>query len=425
MRCSCSLRAIIAGGSDRHDSSARYYNERLYSMSSAQCSLLRPNLICTPAAIFLLVWFAAGTAVATPPALRDAPAGPPPRTQFPTEEWEEVAPEAEGVDSAWLRAAVDHMAATFGRDGARELVIVRNGRLIWAGPGADAYHTIYSCTKTFTSTLLGILVDEGKCSLDDLAVKYVPGLDDHYTLYGKIRLRHLASMSGGYRGQVVDKRPDQPWGDVMAYLNPREPAFEAGTHVQYNDHDVFILGKILTLLTRTPLQDQFQRRIAGPIGIERWEWGVSGTVDGIPLNNPPGNPGGAGAAGVKISPRDLARFGLLMLNRGNWNGRQLLSPAFVDEATSNRIPLTGGFRNRDFRGRYGFYWWTNGAMIDGRRPWPSAPSGTYMAHGNGGNFCCVVPEWNVVIVRMGAPAPKADQAWEGFFAKVARAFPDA
>ncbi len=380
------------------------------SMKSPRLAAAATRALSTTRRIVL-----AGAAVGVTFPLLGAPA------RFPGADWEIVAPEAVGVDAARLKAAVDYLDATWGRDGARELFLVRHGRALWVGPDADASHTIFSCTKTFTSAVLGLLVDDGKCALDDLAVKHRPELDDQHPLYGRIRLRHLASMCGGYRGEVVDKRPDQPWGDVMKYLNPREPYFEAGTHVQYNDHDVFVLGRILTGLAGEPLRDVFQRRIAGPIGIRDWAWGVSGTIDGIALNNPPGNPGGSGAGGVKISPRELARFGLLMLNRGNWNGRQLLSAAFVDEATSNRVPLTGGFRNRDFRGRYGFYWWTNGEMVNGRRPWPSAPPRTYMSHGNGGNFCCVVPEWDLVIVRTGAPVRDADRAWDGFFARLAPA----
>jgi len=342
------------------------------------------------------------------------------QTVFPGQDWQGATPESQGVDSAKLRAAVAYMDAHFGRDGARELVIVRNGRLIWAGPNADAYHPVFSCTKTFTSAVLGLLADDGKCTLDAPAIAYQPSLADNYPLYAKIKLLHLASMCGGYRGEVKDVREDQPWGDVMAYLNPRAPDFEAGTAVQYNDHDVFLLGKILTLLMREPLYEMFQRRIAVPIGMTKWEWGVSGTVEGIALNNPPGNPGGRGAGGVKTTPREMARFGLLMLNRGNWNGRQLLSASFVNDATSNQVPVRGGYRNRDFRGRYGYYWWVNGIMADGKRPWPNAPPKTYMSHGNGGNFCCVVPEWSLVVVRMGSPSV-TDRLWDAFFGKLADA----
>lgn len=340
---------------------------------------------------------------------------------FPDKDWQTASPDSQGVDSDLLKAAIAYMDANFGPDGAQQLVIVRHGRLIWEGPDADAYHPVFSCTKTFTSTVLGLLVEDGECALDDPAVRFEPKLADDYPLYSRIKLRHLAAMCGGYKGEVKDIRPeDQPWGDVMAYLNPREPAFEAGTAVMYNDHDVFLLGKILTLLVREPLQSVFQRRIAGPIGMTKWDWGVSGTVEGIDLNNPPGNPGGRGPGGVKITPREMARLGLLMLNRGNWNGKQLISASFVDEATSNRVPTSIGFRNRDFRGRYGYYWWVNGVMVNGKRPWPSAPAGTYMSHGKGGNFCCVVPEWNLVLVRMGEPSVN-DQQWDGFFSRLALA----
>ncbi|MBM4027810.1 MAG: serine hydrolase [Planctomycetes bacterium] len=345
-------------------------------------------------------------------------------TVFPGAMWQEATPESQGVDSARLKEAIAYLDAHAGPDGARELVIVRHGRLIWAGPDADAYHTVFSCTKTFTSTVLGLLVADGRCTLDAPAVAFEPNLADEYPLYAKIKLRHLAAMCGGYRGEVKDvRKEDQPWGDVMAYLNPRTLAFEAGTAVQYNDHDVFLLGKILTLLVREPLQEVFQRRIAGPIGITKWQWGVSGTVEGLALNNPPGNPGGIGAGGVKITPREMARFGLLMLHRGNWDGRQLLPAAFVDEATSNRVPLDIGFRNRDFRGRYGYYWWVNGVMTNGQRPWLAAPPKTYMSHGNGGNFCCIVPEWDLVLVRMGRPSV-SDRLWDAFFARLAPAISD-
>ncbi|MBI3922026.1 MAG: serine hydrolase, partial [Armatimonadetes bacterium] len=114
-----------------------------------------------------------------------------PKTVFPGAKWQEATPESQGVDSAKLKAAVAHVDEKFGADGAKQLVIIRNGYLIWKGPNVDAYHKIFSCTKVFTSTVFGLLSDDGKCSVDDLAVKHLPALDEQYPLYAKIKLRDL------------------------------------------------------------------------------------------------------------------------------------------------------------------------------------------------------------------------------------------
>jgi CubicO group peptidase (beta-lactamase class C family) len=332
-----------------------------------------------------------------------------------------TSPEAQGVDGAKLKAAVAHMDDRFDPNGAKELVIVRNGCVIWTGPDVDAYHNIWSATKTFTSTVLGLLIADGKCGLDDLAVTYLPDLDDRYPIYSKIRLRHLASMSSGYKGQLVDVSTAQPWGDPMRYLEPAAPSYEPGTRVQYQDHQVFVLGAILTRLAGESLQSLFQRRIAEPIGLTHWDWGVSGELDGIKLNNAAGTP--SKAPGVQITARQLARYGLLYLNGGNWDGQQLLPASFVAEAGRNQVPGVGA--STFLHGRFGLYWWTNDIMPTGKRPWPAAPPRTYAAHGHGCNFCFVIPEWNMVVVRTGtAPIGKNAQQnglWNTFFAKLAEA----
>lgn len=343
---------------------------------------------------------------------------------FPGAEWAEATPDSQGVDSAKLNAAVTYMDDTFGPDGAKELVVIRNGYMIWKGPNADGYHNVWSATKTFTSTVLGLLVADGKCTLDDLAIKYLPELDDQYPLYARIKLRHLASMTSGYAGEVVDVTPEQPWGELMHYLNPTAPLFEAGTRVQYHDHQVLLLGSILTRLAGESLKAVFKRRIADPIGMAGWDWGVAGLIDGIELNNAPGNPA---RPGIETTARDMARFGQLYLNRGNWNGQQLLPSWFVDEASKNQVPGVG--QSAFLHQRYGFYWWTNDVKPDGKRPWPSAPPKTYTSHGRSANFCFVIPEWNMVIVRMGTvpltsgavELARQDLMWDTFFAKLDQA----
>ena len=156
-------------------------------------------------------------------------------------------------------------------------------------------------------------------------------------------------------------------------------------------------------------------------------------VEGMTHYNAAGTPALKGNGGIRTTPLDVARFALLFLNRGNWNGRQLLSAAFIDEATRNQVPATTpGRSSKGWSGAYGFYWYTNGIRADGKRRWPTAPAGAYAAEGGGGNAFFVIPEWNMVVVRLGfgvkdpsLPAPSgrggSEQARNVFFAKLADA----
>jgi len=182
--------------------------------------------------------------------------------------------------------------------------------------------------------------------------------------------------------------------------------------------------RLATRLAGEPLRALFKRRVADPIGMTQWDWGTIGNVQGIALNNAPGNPA---KPGIQTTALQMARFGHLYLNVGNWNGKQLLPAAFVKEATRNQVPGVGA--SAFLQARYGFYWWTNDIKPDGKRPWPSAPPKTCTSHGHSANFCFVIPEWNMVVVRMGTTPIAAgvrgvleiESKWDAFFAKLAGA----
>jgi CubicO group peptidase (beta-lactamase class C family) len=149
-----------------------------------------------------------------------------------------------------------------------------------------------------------------------------------------------------------------------------------------------------------------------------WDWADLGTVDGIVVNGGSGNNGGV----MKISAREAARLGLLFLNRGKWNGKQLISESWVEAATRVQVPATvpHGFAERDDEGpgEYGFNWWINGVKPDGKRKFPHAPPGTYCGAGHNNNYCFVIPEWNMVIVRLGLDGSAGDRVWDAFLGKV-------
>jgi len=367
---------------------------------------------------------------------------PLPSTVFPGARWAERSPESQGVDPAKLQAALSYLASRPGGSAQiSEMAIVRNGYLIWKGAGIDSWHEIYSATKAMTSTVLGALVTDGVVSVDDRAVKHLPTIDDTYP-YGSMTLKHLATMSAGYQGPRRDCWQLHERGDyegaadcTRTYTTPGPPLYSPpGSAWAYSDPNPHMLGYILTRKAGKSLKSIFKERIADRIGIApgSWDWSDYGVRDGYLFNNPAGTPHRPRGTmnqvqgGLWITPRELARVGLLYLNRGAWDGQQVLSASFVDQAGSNQAPLTiEKAASFDLRGRYGYYWWTNGVRSDGTRPWPDAPSDAYTPQGKGRNFLFVIPSWRMVIVRMAQrdvpvlDGSHGDPTWNAFFRRLA------
>jgi len=356
---------------------------------------------------------------------------------FPGDQWDTATAESPGVDPAILDSALKYFNANAGGAGTDEMMVIRNGYVIWKGGGTKNRHPIYSCTKIYTSTVMGVLVKQGKLSVDDAAVDYLPGLDDGsdgQEAYSLIRFRDLATMTAGYQAVVTDcwnlhleGRHDESYECTKKYIIPGRPQYTPRTRISYRDANVHMLGYILTKTAGKSLSEVFKENIADKTGMTNWEWSDYGMQDGIIFNNPAGTPNDDDAheinevqGGIWTTPEDLARLGLLYLNRGTWKGDCLLDSAFTVMASTNQVPAEIPATGVDLAGRYGFYWWTNGVRKDGTRPWPSAPPQTATPHGRGSNFCFIVPEWNMVIVRMSPhtlsaiPSP-ADNIWEGFF----------
>lgn len=359
---------------------------------------------------------------------------------FPGIEWKEKTPESAGVNPVALYSALNYFRTNSGGVGTDEMVILRGGYIIWKGPDAFNYHEIYSCTKIFTSTVFGILATDGKLAVNDLAVKYLPEIDDGnegQEVYGKLKLIHLATMTGGFNGIATNcwelhlqGLHDESYACTQKYTIPGKPRFAPGTKFSYRDPEVHMLGYILTRVAGNSLEGIFRERVADKIGMTNWDWSDYGKRDGMFFNNPAGTPNNTEAAdineiqgGIWIRPIDFARLGLLYLNKGMWNGEQIIDSTFANLAISNQVPAGLLSIGLDLAGRYGLYWWTNGIRKDGTRAWPSAPPKTATPHGYGRNFCFVIPEWDMVIVRMSpvkessVPAP-ADNIWEGFFVRL-------
>jgi CubicO group peptidase (beta-lactamase class C family) len=339
---------------------------------------------------------------------------------FPDEVWEEATPASQGVDPAKLEAAAELLARSVGRDAANELVIIKNGRMIWRGEEIDKRHGVWSATKSFTSTVLGLLIEDGKCTLDTRLANVLPEMKEHYP---EVTLRHLTTMTSGYRAVGDTTTGSYKHGPSSTPFRPDAmPLFTPpGSQYAYWDSAMNVLGLALTKIAGEPLETLFRRRIADPIGMKEWDWGDYATVDGVVVNGGSGN----GSKHVFISAREMARFGLLMLRKGRWSDRQLLSADWIEQATRVQVPATLPWAQPeseiDGRGVYGFNWWVNGIKPNAERKFPGAPEGMFWASGHNNNKCFVIPEWNMVIVRLGLDGRAKDDVWNAFLSAVSAA----
>jgi CubicO group peptidase (beta-lactamase class C family) len=338
---------------------------------------------------------------------------------YPGADWKEAPPESQQVDAVKLAAAVEYLKGQAGGDGVRELVIIRRGLLIWKGDNIDKVHGVWSATKSFTSTALGLLIEDGKCTLDTRAAAIHPELAAHYP---GVTLRHFTTMTSGYRAVGDEPRGSYRHGPSGTPFQPDvQPLFTPpGSQYAYWDSAMNEFALVLTRVAGEPLEALFQRRIADPIGMnpKQWRWGEYAKDKDIVVNGGSGN----GNKHIFISARAMARLGHLFLNHGTWNGRQLISSNWVRQAASVQVPATLPWAQPesgiDGRGGYGFNWWANGIKADGRRVWPGAPLGMFAAAGHNNNRCFVIPEWQMVVVRLGLDESErkiADAHWGEFF----------
>jgi CubicO group peptidase (beta-lactamase class C family) len=295
---------------------------------------------------------------------------------FPGKDWVQASPESQGIKPAKLKAAIDYLDRSLSEyGGARTVFIVRNGYAIWQGPESDREFQIYSATKSFTSTVLGLLIEDGKVSLNTLAKDVEPALAGQYP---GVTLRHFATMTSGYDSVGGSYEFDSEGrGDSW---NPGPPAtaiFPPGTKFRYWDDAIMQFGNVLTKAAGQPLDQLFKARISEPIGMTHWHWAQHDSATGRVLG---------WTGGIHTSSRELARFGHLLLNRGNWNGRQLLSKEAVRQITTDA----------GTPGICGIGCWSNNSGHCAK-----LPKDAFWGSGAGHQVVLVVPSLNLIAVRNG------------------------
>jgi CubicO group peptidase (beta-lactamase class C family) len=280
-------------------------------------------------------------------------------------------PEAQGVSSAGVRAFIE--AADQQVDTMHSFMLVRHGHVVaecwWKPEAGEKPHVMHSLSKSFTSTAVGLAVAEGKLSVDDPVLKFFP--EDAPAELSKnlqaMRVRDLLTMSTGHQTEPKFT-PETPWTKTfLAHPVDHKP----GAHFLYNSSGTHMLSAIVRKVTGETVLDYLRPRLFEPLGIENPEWGVS----------PQGNT--LGGWGLKIRTEDIAKFGQLYLQKGQWNGKQLVPAAWVEQATARQVS-NGSDPSKDWDQGYGFQFWR-------------CRHGAYRGDGAHGQFCIVLPEQDAVI----------------------------
>ncbi len=280
------------------------------------------------------------------------------------------APEAQGLASAGLRELVRTLDAEV--DEMHSLMIVRHGHVVaegwWAPYAAGHRHVLYSLSKSFTATAAGLAIAEGRLDLFDPVLPFFPhdAPPEPSAPLRAMRVRDLLTMSTGHQTEPPRSPDEMTARSFLAHPVAHKP----GTHFLYNTPATFMLSALVQQVTGQTVLDYLRPRLFAPLGIESPAWDVN--VEGLTL----------GGYGLRIRTEDIASFGQLHLQRGEWNGRQLLPAAWVDLATSRQMS-NGSNPRSDWEQGYGFQFWRS--------------RHGYRGDGAFGQFCIVLPEQGLVV----------------------------
>ncbi len=304
---------------------------------------------------------------------------------WPTQGWQSVTPEEQGIDSGKLADALLTIREMNIR--VHSLLLIRNGYAV-----VDAYfypydgaavHDLASVTKSVTTTLVGIAADQGKLRLDLPMVSFFSDrpIANRDARKERITVAHLASMSSG-----LDCTPERDeatlkemWAspDWVQFVLDRPARWEPGTQFVYCSPGTHLLSAVLQQATGMTAFEFARQNLFEPLGIRDVIW--------------PADPQGVtrGWGDIRLHTRDAAKLGYLWLNKGVWEGRQIVSRQWVEASVKPLLP-TGGSGD-DY---YGYGWWVSTVQ-------EKDDVDSYRADGRGGQYVAVVPALNVVLATTG------------------------
>lgn len=281
-------------------------------------------------------------------------------------------PEAEGLSSEVITSFIGALEQEI--DAPHSLMIVKNGKVVteawWDPYNAQTPHELWSLSKSFTSTAIGFAVQEGLLSIDDLVISFFPDKipENPDWQLKQLRVKDLLTMTTGHNKEPFPADTDDDW--VKTFLDSELP-YLPGTHFMYNTPATYMLSAIIHKISGEKLIDYLYPRLFEPLQIEKPQW----EMDPKGINT--------GGWGLHLKTEDIAKFGQFYLQKGKWNGSQLLSQDWITMATSKQVS-NGSNPDNDWMQGYGFQFWRS-------------RYNTYRGDGAMGQFCLVFPDQDTVV----------------------------
>ncbi len=256
-------------------------------------------------------------------------------------------------------------------------MLVRHGQVVaegwWEPYAANERHALYSLSKSFTSTAVGLAIADGKLSVDDPVLRFFPeeAPSDPSANLRAMRVRDLLTMSTGHHDEDVRNFPYTSDENVVKNFLARPVSHKPGTFFFYNTPASYMLSAIVQKVTGQPVLEYLRPRLFEPLGITDPTWDAS--KQGVSL----------GGFGLSVRTEDIASFGQLYLQKGEWRGKQLVPAAWIDAATARQMS-NGSSPSSDWEQGYGYQFWRS-------------RHGFYRGDGAHGQFCLVLPQYDAVI----------------------------
>ena len=284
-------------------------------------------------------------------------------------------PEAQGISSNSILGFIEEAEQKI--DALHSFMLVRHGQVVaegwWEPYAANERHALYSLSKSFTSTAVGLAIADGKLSVDDPVLRFFPedAPSDPSANLRAMRVRDLLTMSTGHHDEDVRNFPYTSDESVVKNFLARPVSHKPGTFFFYNTPASYMLSAIVQKVTGQPVLEYLRPRLFEPLGIAEPTWDAS--KQGVSL----------GGFGLSVRTEDIASFGQLYLQKGEWKGKQLVPAAWIDAATARQMS-NGSSPSSDWEQGYGYQFWRS-------------RHGFYRGDGAHGQFCLILPQYDAVV----------------------------